>query len=152
MRDNVSKLGRVLSALALPAANIGAINGPDNQLSAHNAATLYILAGTWTDGIHTIVIQEAPDVSGAPGAYTPVAATDLVAFTATSATDHTPVKIGSSQPAVISSAATALNQRIGYIGGQPWIRAVVTASGTTTGAVYDAVWVNGEPRMMPDYV
>ena len=148
-RDNVSKLGTVFNALALPVVKT-TITGPSIRLVNYNAATLYINVGTWTDGTHTFIIQEAPDSAGSPGAWNTVATTDLVTFAANTPTDATPVKTGNAQPTVISSAATAVNQRIGYLGSQPWVRVVDTVTGSpATGCAYDAYWICGEPRLMP---
>lgn len=162
MRDNVSKLGQVLAGI--PVANLPAFTAnwtgqtiDLQQLPEYNAATLYILAGAWTDGNHTFTIQEAPDNgSGAPGTWTTVATTDLNAFTAPSATVlYPPTKLGNAQPSVISSAATAINQRVGYVGNYPaggptrFLRVIGTVTGATTGAKYMALWVLGEPRIFP---
>jgi hypothetical protein len=151
MRDNVSKLGTLVNALGAAVNKTTVAAGTTVDLANFNAATLYIMTGTWTDGTHTFLVEEAPDAAGVPGSWTTVATTDLVAWKATSATDHTPVKVGNAQPTAISSAATAFNQRVGYIGAQRFIRCDVTASGST-GAAYDAVWIEGEPRNMPSVV
>jgi hypothetical protein len=154
MRDNVSKLGTVQSGLAALPTNKNNITGQTITLTGYNAATLYIPAGTWTDGTHTFTIQESADSS----TWSNVAATDLVCWQATSATVTTPVKAtdsnslpsGHSQPSAISSAGTAINQRIGYIGAQPYVRVNVAVTGSpATGAQYDCVWILGEPRIFP---
>lgn len=163
MRDNVSKLGQVL--FGPPAANLPAFTanwtGQTIDLQAqpeYNAAALYIIAGTWTDGTHAFTIQEAPDNgSGSPGTWTNVAATDLSRLQTANASGGLPITISSagSQPASISSAATALNQRVGYLGGYPsggatrFLRVIGTVTGATTGAKYLPVWVLGEPRVFP---
>ena len=149
MRDNVSKLGTVFS-WGLPAAKTTTTTGAAIDLAPFNAATIYILAGTWTDGTHTWSIQES-DSSGS--GFTAVANSDLVAWSATSATDYTPVRVGNAQPTAISSAATALNWRIGYIGGKRYIKVVNTVTGSpSTGAVYDVVVIAGEARVEPSAV
>jgi hypothetical protein len=126
--------------------------GQTIDLSKYNAATLYILAGAWTDGTHTYVINEAPDNgSGSPGAFTAVAASDLSRLETANSVGGLPItqSASGSQPAAISSAATALNQRVGYLGGQRFLQVVLTVAGTTTGAKHTAFWVLGEPRVMP---
>jgi hypothetical protein len=155
LRDNVNKLGRAI--FAGPQANLpavltaGSYTGQTIDLAQYNAATLYILAGTWTDGIHTYVINEAPDVAGSPGSFTAVAATDLSRLETANSAGGFPITQSSagSQPAAITSAATALNQRVGYLGGQRFLQVVLTTSGTTTGAKHAAFWVLGEPRVLP---
>lgn len=149
MRDIVSKHGTIYSAFT-PPAHTGSLTGQTIDLAPYNGAMVYIIAGTWTDGTHTFTIQEAPDNgSGSPGAWSNVATTDLITWTATSATVFTPVKVGNAQPAAISSAATAINQRVGYIGGMRFIRVNLAVAGATTGAQYDVVVEAGEPRLMP---
>jgi len=156
LRDNKSKLGRAI--FAGPQANLPAMlaanayTGQTIDLQRYNAATLYILAGTWTDGVHTYTINEAPDDgTGNPGAFTAVAATDLSRLETANAAGGFPIteSAAGSQPAAIISAATALNQRVGYLGGQRFLRVALTITGTTTGAKHTAFWVLGEPRVLP---
>jgi hypothetical protein len=147
MRDIVTKeTGTFFTGLsALPAIKTTQTS-PGVDLANYNGACVYLLAGTWTDGTLTPVIQESPDNS----TWNAVAATDLVAWQATSASVFTPVRVGGSQPAAISSAPTAINQRVGYIGGQRYIRVVTTVSGSpATGCLYDVIIQAGEPRLMP---
>jgi hypothetical protein len=150
MRDNVSRLGTIFTGLAALPVNKANITGQTIYLPNYNAATLYILCGSWTDGTHTFVIQESPDGSN----WTNVANTDLVAWSAPGSTVfYPPVRNGSSQPIAISSAATAVNQRVGYIGQQPYVRVIVNVTGSpSTGAAYDCIWILGEPRNMPSAV
>lgn len=151
MRDNVSRLGTAYTGLALPAANTSnATPSSGVDLANYNAATLYLLAGTWTDGTHTFTIEESDSASSG---FTTVANSDLVAWSATSASDYTPVKVGNAQITAISSAATAINWRVGYIGGKRYVRVKVVVTGSPiTGAVYDTFWILGEPRNMPSVV
>lgn len=151
MRDIVTKeTGTFFTGLtALPAIKTTQTS-PWVDLANYNGATIYILAGTYTDGTLTPVIQESDDGSTSLGS---AAATDLVAWTATSATNFTPVRVGGSQPAAISSAGTAINQRVGYIGGHRYIRVVTTVTGSpATGCLYDVVIQAGEARNMPPNV
>lgn len=149
MRDNVSKLGTVVNALGL-SANKNNITGVSVDLSQYNAATVYIMAGTWTDGTHTFTIKESADNS----TFTAVAATDLYAWIASAAgVSNSAVRVGNSQPAAISSAPTALNQRIGYNGSMRYIRVDTVVTGSpATGAQYDVVIVAGEGKVMPSAV
>lgn len=155
MRDIVSRHGTMRTGLGLPTQN-ASINGPAVSLAGYNGCMVYILAGTWTDGTHAFTIQVAPDNNGSPGSWSNASTSDLVAWTATSASVYTPVKVGNSQPASISSAATAINQRIGFIGGvagtSDWLRVITTVSGATTGAQYDVIIELGLPRIEPSSV
>lgn len=150
MRDIVSETGSFYTGVsALPVVKTTQTSGWID-LANFDGAMVYILAGNWTDGTITPLIQESDDASNSLGS---AAAADLVAWSATSATDSTPKRIGASQPAAISSAATAINQRIGYIGGHRYIRVVSTVTGSpATGAGYDVIILAGRPRFMPSAV
>lgn len=157
MRDIVSEVGSLYTGVsALPVLKTTQTS-PGVDLSAYDGAMIYILAGNYTDGTFTPVVQESSDNS----TWNAVAATDLVAWSATSTTNSAPVKLndtngnptGNSQPNAISSAATAINQRVGYIGAQRYIRVVSTISGSpATGMGYDVVIVAGRPRNLPSAV
>lgn len=155
MRDIVSKHGTFFTGLsALPAIKTTQTS-PSVDTSGYNGASIYILAGTWTDGTHTFAVQESPDNS----TWTNVATTDLILWTATSPTNFTPVRVGNSQPLAISSAATAINQRVGYMGNvnstnaMRYLRVVTTVTGSpATGAQYDIIINLGEPYLMPSNV
>ena len=149
MRDIVSEAGTFFTGLsALPAIKTTQTS-PGVDLANYDGAEVYILAGTWTDGTLTPVIQESND-NGNTDAWGTVANGDLVAWAATSATVFTPVRVGGAQPTAISSAATAINQRIGYNGAKRWIRVVTTVTGSpSTGCLYDVTIHAGRPRNMP---
>src|SRR5690349_16163873 len=124
MRDIVSEVGTFYTGLSdLPVIKTTQTS-PAVSLMGYDGCQIYILADQYTDGTITPVIQVAPDNNGSPGSWTNAPATDLVAWQATSTTNKTPVKLndsngnptGNSQPNAISSSATAINQRIGYIG------------------------------------
>jgi hypothetical protein len=150
VRDIVSELGSFYTGLsALPVIKTTQTSAWID-LANFDGAMIYILAANWTDGTITPVIHEsddgATDLGAANGA-------DLVAWSATSSTSSTPLKLGNQQPNAISSAATAINQRVGYIGGHRYIRVVSTVTGSpATGSGYDVVIVAGRPRNMPSAV
>lgn len=150
MRDIVSETGTFFGGLtALPVVKTTQTSAWID-LANYDGAMIYLLANTWTDGTITPVIHESDDGSTDLGA---AAATDLVAWKATSATVYTPVRVGGSQPAAISSAATAINQRVGYIGGHRYIQVVSTVTGSpSTGCGYDVIILAGRPRVMPSNV
>lgn len=151
MRDIVSKeTGTFFTGLsALPVIKTTQTSGWID-LANYNGATVYILAGNWTDGTITPVIHESDDGSTDLGA---AAAADLIAWKATSTTSATPVRVGASQPAAISSAATAINQRVGYNGGHRYIQVVSTVTGSpATGMGYDVIIQAGEARNLPPNV
>lgn len=154
MRDIVSETGTFFTGLAALPTVTTTQTSPTVDLSTFDGCMFYILSAAWTAGSMTPVIQESPDGT----TWNNVAATDLVAWSATSATSSTPVKLndgngnptGHSQPNAITSAATAINQRVGYVGGQRYVRIVSTAAGFSGG--YDVVILAGRPRFMPSNV
>lgn len=156
MRDIVTKHGTIFTGLSALPAQTATQNSSGVDLANYNGAMIYILAGTWTDGTHTFHVQESND-NGSTDVWADVAATDLVLWQATSSSVFTPVKAndanslptGNLQPVAISSAATAINQRVGYIGAKRWIRMRTVVSGASSGALYDIVIEAGEPRNMP---
>lgn len=152
MRDIVSENGTFYTGLTALPAIAATQTSPAIALAGFDGAMIYILAGTWTDGSFTPVIQVAPDNNGSPGSWVSAPVADLVAWIATSPTNFTPVKVGQSQPAAMTSAATALNQRIGYIGNADWLRVVTTVAGATTGMTMDAIVNLGRPRFAPSAV
>jgi hypothetical protein len=157
MRDIVSEVGTFFTGLsALPVIKTTQTS-PAVKLAGYDGAQIYILAGNYTDGTITPVIQYTnDDGTGNPnsGGWTSVPTSDLVAWSATSTTDSTPKKLGNQQPNAISSSATAINQRIGYIGGvagtSDYIRVVSTVTGSpATGSGFDVIIHLGRPRTMP---
>lgn len=162
MRDIVSEIGTTRTALRSGTLAVNGsnqtINGSDINTAGYDGALFYIIPATYTDGTHTFTVQEADDNgSGSPGTYSDVAATDLVTWSAKSTTDSTPVKAtdgngnatGRAQPTAISSSATNVYQRVGYIGSKQWVRMKVVSTGVTTGASYEVVAELGRPRFMP---
>jgi hypothetical protein len=146
MRDVVSYIGSLYTGLAsLPSITSSQVS-PWVDLSGFDGAAIQIFAGTYTSGTLTPVIEESDDQS----TVNTVATTDLVAWSATSPTDHTPVHVGGAQPTAISSAATAINWRVGYIGNKRYIRLNSTSS--SANLLFDAAIVAGRPRLMPSAV
>lgn len=169
MRDIVSEVGTFRTGLtALPSITTTQTS-PNIDLRGYDGCMIYILAGAMTGsgGTMTPIINVAPDSSGSPGSWTAAAAADLVLWTATSSTVYTPIRqpIGNvlpngtsnttNQPMVITtaSAASQINQRIGYIGGvagtSDWLQIVSTATGTVSTFTYDVIVLLGRPRYTP---
>ncbi len=105
-----------------PAAKTASTNGTAVDLAGANAAEVDFSVGTITDGAHTPKLQDSDDNS----TWTDVAAGGLV---------------GS-----LAAFATGIHQRVGYIGGKRYLRAVVTVTGATTGGVYGATVTRGHLR------
>lgn len=100
----------------------GAQNGTSADLRGYEAAEIVFEVGTVTDGTHAPKIQESDDNS----AWNDVAAGD--------------------QLGTLANLAATTPQRVGYIGGKRYVRAVVTGAGTTTGAMYSATITRGHKR------
>ena len=154
MRDIVSEVGTFDTGLTdLPIIKTTQTSAAF-ALAGYDGLCFDILADQYTDGTITPVIQVAPDNNGSPGAWSNAPASDCVLWQATSSSNRAPVRVGYSQPSAISSSATAINQRVGYIGGvagtSDWIRIVSTVTGSpVTGMGYDVHVLRGRPRLMP---
>ena len=114
-------------------AHTASVNGTSVDLAGVDGATVYILPGTWTDGSHTIKVQDSPDNS----TFTDCTAASLVPASANGAFT------------AITSSGTAVAQKLGYVGTQRYIRAVSTVSGATTGAIYTVVVVLDAQHKLP---
>jgi hypothetical protein len=126
MRDLKNRLAAASSLV--PAVRTATANGTGVDLQGYESAVVVFNVGAWTDGTHTISVQES-DVSGS--GYAAVAAGDLLGtLTAISGTGQ--------QNAV---------QMVGYRGSKRYIRAIVTVTGSpSTGAAVGGVVVRGRPR------
>ena len=110
-----------------PAGNrTASANGTGVDLQGYEAAVALIAAGTITDGTHTPKLQESDDNSS----FTDVAAADLVGTT------------------LVAITANSV-QKISYVGAKRYIRVATTVSGTTTGGMYVAYVVRGNPARRP---
>lgn len=108
-----------------PAARTASANGTGVDLQNFMAAAVIYICGIRTDGTHTPTLEESDDNSS----YSAVAAADmngtLVAMTSTT------------------------TQEVGYKGTKRYIRAVITAAGTTTGALTQAQIIRAGARNLP---
>lgn len=91
-----------------------------------NAGNAWVIfpAGTRTDGTHTPKIQESDTTTS--GDFTDVAAADQIG--------------------TLAAITSNTQQKAGYIGHKRYLRAVITTTGSTTGAVAGAYVVTGEPH------
>ena len=101
------------------------------------ALTLELCPGLWTDGTHAFVINESDDNS----TWTAVVAADLV--------PNPEVGVyGTASTFLSINAATAVVQRIDYIGRKRYVQVVTTETGTT-GAVYALLGHLFAPNIFP---
>lgn len=112
-----------------PAARTASGNGTSVDLQGYNSAVVVFKFGTWTDGTHTPSLQHSTDNS-------------------TFVTCDTN-SLNGSFAAVSGSAGSNTIQKIGYTGGYRYVRAVMTISGATTGALSSAVILRGHPAVSP---
>jgi hypothetical protein len=105
----------------------GAVNGASIDLAGSEAALIVLNNGAATTPA-TVVIQEAPDNAGAPGAWTAVADTDLIGV------------VGNAG-GVAQVASTIV--KVSYIGVQRWLRVTTTAG---TAALFSADVVRAHLR------
>lgn len=112
-------------ASVTPAAKTASTNGASADLAAYEGAVVVFLVGTITDGTHTPKLQESNDNSS----FSDVAAGD--------------------QEGTLAALATGVSQAVGYKGRMRYLRAVVTVSGATTGGVYGASILRGDPQQTP---
>ncbi len=129
---------KVLARLSLPVALRSAnatVNGtavdradPTGGYDGFNSAMAVVVAGTITDGTHTVTIQDSDD--GSTGWVN-------------AAAEHTQ---GS---AVITSTDDNVVFEIGYTGPKRYLRLSVTTAGATTGGTFGGVIVLGDPSREP---
>ena len=101
------------------------------------ALTLELCPGLWTDGLHTFAINESDDNS----TWTTVVAADLM--------PNPEVGVyGTASTFIGITAATAVLQRIDYIGRKRYVQIVTTESGAT-GAAYALLAHLFSPMILP---
>jgi len=122
-RDLVNDID--LQTSLAPAAYTASTNGQGVDLRGFESAAIAFVAGTVTDGTHTPSVEESDDGS----AWSAVAAADL---------DRS-----------LANLASGTVQRVGYRGAKRHLRAVLTVTGATTGAVATAVVVRGNAAQQP---
>lgn len=92
------------------------------------SALLVVLAGTITDGTHTVIVQDSDDGS----AWGAAAASDV-----------------QGPPVALTSANSNTVAELGYTGPKRYLRASVTTAGATTGGTLGAVAVLGGETSSP---
>jgi len=105
----------------------GAVNGASIDLAGCDAALIVLNNGAATAPA-TVVIQEAPDNAGSPGAWSAVADSDLIGVTGNAG-------------GVAQVASTVV--KVSYIGVQRWLRVTTTAG---TAALFSAEVVRAHLR------
>lgn len=104
--------------------------GPSGDIAApYEALEVLFEFGAWTDGTFTPSLEDSPDNS----TYTAVTAGNLLG----------------TLTAVTSTAGQNAIQRAAYVGTQRYVKAIVTVSSATTGAIVGVTALGGYPRNLP---
>lgn len=112
-----------------PAARTASANGTAVDLQGFNSAMLVVQFGAYTDGTHTPNLEHS---------------VDGVSYAACDANS-----LNGTLVAVSSGAGAGTVQKVGYTGGRRYVRAVMTVTGATTGALSAATIVRGHPAQAP---
>ena len=117
----------VIQSLAPALRTVGVFNGTGIDLQKFHSRAVEVTAGAWTDGTHTITLEESDDNVS----FTVVVAADLVGTLP-----------------VISSAAgqNKVHPLVDYIGAKRYVRAVLTVVGGATGAIIGVNLDRATPR------
>lgn len=119
----------IVPSLVPAARTNGTATGNAVDLQGYGGAMVAFSAGAWTDGVHTPAIFDSADGT----TYAQAAAADQ-----------------QGSPAAISGTAQQnAVQRIGYVGGKRYIKAMLVSATATTGAVVGAEVIRGYPNNGP---
>lgn len=128
--DSVSEM-KVAEAIPFVAHN-AAINGNSIDTLGFESLTFAIQAGTLGTGTVNFLMQEADDNgSGAPGAFTTVAAGDMIG----------------TLPTILATDDNK-SYRIGYIGKKQWVRINNVGTGWTS-VIHGVIAILGNPKTGP---
>lgn len=129
MRDIVSAVGAAHSLP--PATRTAGESGAGVDLAEWDAAAVLVHVGSYTDGSHTVEVQEADDDgTGKPDAWAAVAAADL----------------DGAEPVIDAAGDANRVFQLGYRGSKRHLRVRVSVATATSGATYGASIVRGHPR------
>lgn len=115
----------VANSLAVVGNRNASANGSGVDLAGYRTAAVVFSVGAITDGTHTPKLQESDDNSS----FSDVAAAD--------------------QSGTLAALTASTNQEVSYIGSKRYIRAVMTVAGATTGGMYAALVLRGNPVTAP---
>ena len=130
MKDMYHNLSPAVSVPVLLRNGNATVNGTGIDLTGYEGALVEFVSGTLTDGSLACSLEDSPDNS----AWAAVVAADC---------------IDSIASVTLALTEDSLVEKIGYIGGKRYIRAVITQSAATTGGTYGANVIRGIPRHAP---
>lgn len=112
-----------------PAARTASANGTGVDVQGYGSVMLLVHFGAYTDGTHTPSLEHSND-------GTTYAACDSNSLNGTLV-------------AVNGAGGANTVQKVGYTGGRRYVRAVLTVTGATVGALSSATIVRGHPAQAP---
>lgn len=133
MRRSAYNQYRAVKSLAIAARTNGTVNGTAvdrNQFrNGARSVSVIVFTGTMTDGSHAITLEESDD--GSTG-WTAVAAS---------------AREGS-LPTLVAADDDVIYE-FGFTGYKQFVRVVATTTGATTGGIFGAAVLLGNPRRVP---
>lgn len=110
----------LVQSLAPAARTNGTVDGTATDRQFSDSLLAIIDAGLWTDGVHTITLQDSDD---------------NVTFGAVASGSYQ----GTNPVVIDANTEDNMIYKIGYLGTKRYVRLSTTVSGATTGAVYGGV-------------
>jgi hypothetical protein len=122
-RDLDQLLAVATASVAVAAKTDGTVNGTSTDLKGYHSCIAIVDAlGAWTDGVHTIKLQESAD-------------------------DSTFTDVAEGQVVVDGAADDAIMYKIPYQGAKRYVRVAIVSSGCTTGAVVGGHLMRGHKKL-----
>ena len=113
-----------------PQATTATRTGAEVDTLRYEGALFLISVGLWTDGTHTVDIEES-DTSGS--GFADVAAADLQG----------------TEPVINGATVDEQDYAVGYIGSKRYVRVNIVVAGATTGAVIGASVMLAHAKVLP---
>lgn len=123
LRDLDNLLAVPVKSIDVGAKTDGTVNGASADLKGYHSAIVFIDADAWTDGTHTITLEDSPDNS----TWTAVSGADSVVIDGAADDDQA--------------------YKIPYNGFERYVRPVIVTASSTTGAIIGASIVRGHKAL-----
>lgn len=120
----------VVQSVAPGAKTSATVTGSAVDLRGYASATVLVHAGAWTDGTHSIVIQ---DSTASNAGFNTVSAAYIEGATVT----------------IDDATSASQAYTFGYLGSKRYLRVYASIDDATTGAVWGASILRGDPATMP---
>ena len=122
-RDLDQLLAVPVKSIDVGAKTDGTVNGVSADLKGYHSAIAFVDSDAWTDGVHTLSLEDSPDDS---------------TFTAVS---------GGSSVVIDGGADDDQAYKIAYQGVERYVRVVCVTTGSSTGAIVGATIVRGHKKL-----